>query len=408
MTVGEHADADRSAIPAADLARLTAAKTVTNVALRWIPLFLPTLERAFNATTTQLTTVLGVGELAGMSTVVVGRHLDRGRERTVMVISLLTVAASALVALVGNLAAFAVATFLLVLGVGNLTVAGQAWIAHRVDYRWRARSIGLYETSWAIALLVGAPVIAVVINVFGWRGPFVLVAIAALAAAAMVLVKVAPSTPTTPPAPVPVQVRAPREGASSARRGDGGITLTAWLVMIGSALTAMAGLSVFVISGSWLDDEFGVSTGGIGVIAIAFGATELAASLSVATFADRFGKLRSTLVGQATLIAGLSLMLVADELWLGLAGILLFLLGFEFGFVSSLSLVSEAMPDARGATIAISNGVGTIARAVAAVGSGWLYSRHGIAGTSALSATAAVLAATCLVVSRRRATTRTR
>ena len=34
------------------LARLTAAKTVTNVALRWIPPFLPTLERAFGATTT--------------------------------------------------------------------------------------------------------------------------------------------------------------------------------------------------------------------------------------------------------------------------------------------------------------------------------------------------------------------
>ena len=34
------------------LARLTGAKTVANTALRWIPLFLPTLEGAFGATTT--------------------------------------------------------------------------------------------------------------------------------------------------------------------------------------------------------------------------------------------------------------------------------------------------------------------------------------------------------------------
>ena len=47
------------------LVRLTGAKTVANTALRWIPLFLPTLERAFGATTTQLTTVIGAGELAG-------------------------------------------------------------------------------------------------------------------------------------------------------------------------------------------------------------------------------------------------------------------------------------------------------------------------------------------------------
>ena len=50
------------------LVRLTGAKTVANTALRWIPLFLPTLERAFGASTTQLTTVIGAGEL--------GRVLD--------------------------------------------------------------------------------------------------------------------------------------------------------------------------------------------------------------------------------------------------------------------------------------------------------------------------------------------
>ena len=379
----------RPAVPAADLARLTGAKTVTNIALRWIPLFLPTLERAFHATTAQLTTVLGVGELAGMSTVVIGRHLDRGRERLVMVISLIVVAASALVALFGTVPAFVVSTFLLVLGVANLTVAGQAWIAHRVDYRWRARSIGLYETSWALALLVGAPLIALAINGFGWRAPFIAIAVAAALAALMVQTTVASTRRATTHDEPPSDVGRER------------ITATAWLVMLGSATTAMAGLSVFVISGSWLDDEFGVSTGGIGAVAVAFGATELVASVSVATFTDRFGKLRSTLAGQALLVVGLALMLTADELWLGLAGIIVFLLGFEFGFVSSLSLVSEAMPGARGSTIAISNGVGTIARAVAAIGSGWLYSRHGIAGTAGLSATAACVAAACLVVSRR-------
>jgi len=379
------------------LARLTAAKTVSNVALRWIPPFLPTLERAFGATTTQLTTVLGVGEAAGLSTIFVGRHLDRGRERAVMIGALGLVGGSAVLALAGTLATFAVSFFVLVLGVSNLTVAGQAWISHRVDYRRRARSLGLYETSWALALLIGAPLVAVLINVFGWRGPFVAIAIASVLAA--VLVAVTLPAPATSAGLEPVD---PAAADGARRQTPTRITARAWLVMIGSATTAMAGLAVFVISGSWLDDSFGVSTGGIGAVAMLFGATELVSSLGSAAFADRLGKLRTTLGGLAGLFVGLAVMVSSDDrLWLGIVGIVVFLLGFELAFVVSLSLVSESMPNARGTTLAASNAVGTVARASGAVLSGWLYGIHGIAGTAALSATAGLVAVTTLLVSRR-------
>ena len=386
------------------LVRLTGAKTVANTALRWIPLFLPTLERAFGASTTQLTTVIGAGELAGFSTIASGARLDRGRERVVMVSSLGLVAASSVIALGGSVASFAVSFFVLVLGVANFTVAGQAWISHRVPYGQRARSLGLFETSWAIALLIGAPVVALLINVFGWRGPFVALAVAATIAALVV----AGALPRWQPHSDGV------EFVAAATLGDGThrttrastprarITTKAWLVMIGSATTAMAGLSVFVVSGSWLDDAFGVSTGGIGVIAVAFGSVELVASLTSAGVADTVGKFRSTIAGLVLLLAGLGVMMLADgRLSVGLGGLLLFLLGFEFAFVTSLSLVSEAMPDARGTTLAVSNAVATVTRAGGAIMSGWLYATHGIAGTAALSALSAVVAALSLVVSRR-------
>ncbi len=379
------------------LARLTAAKTVANVALRWIPPFLPTLERAFGATTTQLTTVLGVGEAAGLSTIFVGRHLDRGRERAVMIGALGLVGASAVLALAGTLATFAVSFFILVLGVSNLTVAGQAWISHRVDYRRRARSLGLYETSWALALLVGAPMVAVLINLFGWRGPFVAIVIACVLAALLVAVTLPAPTKAADLESVDTE-----SVTGATRQIPTRITARAWLVMIGSATTAMAGLAVFVISGSWLDDAFGVSTGGVGAVAMLFGATELVSSLGSAAFADRLGKLRTTLGGLAALLAGLTVMVGADDrLWLGIVGIIVFLLGFELAFVVSLSLVSESMPNARGTTLAASNAVGTVARASGAVLSGWLYGIHGIAGTAALSAVAAVVAVVTLLVSRR-------
>lgn len=375
-------------IPSGTLARLTAAKAVANTALRWIPPFLPTLESAFGVSTTQLTTVLGLGEAAGLSTVLAGKHLDRGRERLIMIGGLSAISVSSVIALGGSIWTFAAAFVLLIIGVANFTVGGHAWISHRIDYRWRARSIGLFETSWALALLVGGPIIAVLINVFGWRGPFVFLAIACAIAAVGVAVTL-PAAPAHAPAG---ELDQPRQR----------LTLKAWLVIVGSATLAPAGLSIFVISGTWLSDEFGVSTSGLGVIVMGFGAFELIASTGTAAFADRLGKMKSTLGGAVVVLIGLVVMLSAGErLWVGVAGLLILLIGFEYGFVTSLSLVSEAMPEARGKTLAIGNAVGTVTRGTGTILTGVLYGAYGISGSAALSASAAVIAAGCLLISRR-------
>lgn len=372
------------------LARLTGSKAIANTALRWIPLFLPTLGTAFNASTTQMTTVVGVGEFAGLSTVVSGRHLDRGHERTVMVGAMSVIALSCAIALVGSFTAFAIAFPVLIVGIANFTVAAHTWISHRVDYRWRARSIGLLETSWAMALLVGGPVIALLINWFGWRGPFVVLGVGCAASAIIV----ATSLPKRGPATADTVDTAASTGHV--------LTAHAWLTLSGSGLLACAGLSVFVISGTWLDESFGVSTGGLGFIVMGFGAFELIASTGTAAFADRLGKLRSTLAGLIVLGTGLLIMMSAGgALAVGVAGLIVFLLGFEFGFVTSLSLVSEAMPEARGKMLAVANAVGTLARGGGVVLSGWLFSIHGIAGSVSVAASAALLSAGCFLVSRR-------
>ena len=374
-------------IPPATLVRLTAAKAVANTALRWIPPFLPTLERAFGVSTTQLTTVLGLGETAGLSTVVVGKHLDLGRERLIMIGALTTISVSSVIALGGSIWTFAIAFVLLILGVANFTVAAHAFISHRIDYRRRARSIGLFETSWALALLIGGPIIAILINVFGWRGPFVFLASGCgLAALGVAL--------SLPVAPRPV-------GVNAANQTRQRLTPKAWLVVLGSATLAPAGLSIFVISGTWLNDEFGVSTGGLGLIVMGFGFFELVASVGTATFADRVGKIKSTLGGTVVVLLGLAVMLSAgDRLWLGVAGLLVLLIGFEYGFVTSLSLVSEAMPEARGTTLAVGNAVGTLTRGVGTLLTGVLYGAYGVSGSAALSAAAAAISAACILLSR--------
>ena len=292
------------------------------------------------------------------------------------------VGASAVLALAGTLATFAISFFILVLGVSNLTVAGQAWISHRVDYRRRARSIGLYETSWAIALLAGAPIVAVLINVFGWRGPFVAIAIACVA-------RCAPrgrdaARPRGSTTARPDRARRTRTTPSGTSGDSSSITARAWLVMIGSATTAMAGLV-------GVRDLRKLARRRVRRVDRRHRRGRDAVRRHRTGVQPRQRRVRRPARqaahharGLAALLVGLAVMVGADDrLWIGIVGLVVFLLGFELAFVVSLSLVSEAMPDARGV-----HPGGRATRWAPSPGpaaqspSGWLYGIHGIGGTA--------------------------
>lgn len=357
---------------------LTGAKVVANTAMRWVGPFLPTLERAFGASTSTLTSVMGVAELGGLTTFVTGHALDRGHRRRTFLAGLALVGVASSIALIGSIISFAIAFALVVIGVGNLTVAGHAWISDRVPYRQRGRALGTFETAWALSLLLGATGIAALIGAFGWRGPFVALAIATVIAFVVVLGFVSPDR------------IAPRAEAEP----TGPIPVTAWTTLAGSALIASSGISVFVVSGAWLEDRHDVSTAGLGLVATGFGALELVASISAAAFSDKVGLRRSVLIGLGGLALGLAIAAASGQsTLLAITGLIVFLTGFEFAFVTSLSLVTEAAPLARGRAIGAGNALGTIARSGAILGSGLLYDGVGIGGSFALSVAAAGLAA---------------
>jgi DHA1 family inner membrane transport protein len=356
-----------------ELITLTAAKTVSNTALRWVGPFLPTLERAFSSSTGTLTGIMGVAELGGLNTLVTGPALDRGHERTIYAAGLGLVAVSSVIALAGTVTAFAISFVLLIVGVGNLTAAGHAWIGHRVPFSSRNRAIGAYEMSWAVALLVGAPMLSMLIEWYGWRGPYVALAVGSMLAAALVLVRVRPGvvhTATTP--------NATANGGTHRAR----LPAPAYLPMVASASIAASGIGIFVISGAWLEDRHDLSTGGLGLVAAMFGAVELFASGAVASVADRIGSRRSVAGGLLVLGAGVVTMALSGEsAALAVAGLAVFLLGFEYAFVSSLTMVTEAAPASRGKAIGVSNSIGTLARSGSVVLTGQLYEQFGIAGS---------------------------
>ncbi|MEM9202962.1 MAG: MFS transporter [Actinomycetota bacterium] len=366
-----------------DLARLTAGKATANTAARWIPFFLFVLADAFDTSISTLTLIIGIGEMAGLASILVGGQLDRGRERTFLVAAMILISGSGIIALAGTIPTFAVSFLLVTGGVSLFSVAGHAWLSHRVPFARRARAIGTLETSWALALIVGAPIAALLIEWFGWRGPFVFVAIAG-AVMAVVVAQVPDDDVGPRPSPPP--------------SGTKHLTRPAVVNISMSAATAMAGLTTIVIVGTWLEDDFGISTGEVGLTAMAFGVVEISASGGSARFADQLGKVRTTGLAHIGLFVGLIIMMNADSNFaVAAVGLAFFFLGFEYAIVTSFSIVSESAPAARGRALAANTAIGTVTRGGGAVASGYLFDAFGIAGPATLSALAATIALGLLI-----------
>lgn len=371
-----------------ELIRLTAGKGVANTALRWLPFFLPTLAVAFRSSTPTLAVLLGLAEASGLATLFAGRWLDSGRERLVIIVSLVAVSVGSLVALQGSVWAFAVMAVLLGVASGYVTVGGHAWISARVPFDRRARFIGVFEISWASALLIGAPLVAILISLFGWRGPFVAVAVAALVAGFGVWT-------------IDDGEQSHSEEPKLVKKVP--LTLDAWIIVVIAATVAITGLSTIVVAGTWLDEVLGVSTGGVGLVAMSFGLAELTASSSSAAFADRLGKRRTVQGAALATMVGLAVIAVTGtSLLIGALGLLIFFVGFEYSIVTSFSLVSEAMPEARGRTIGISSAISTLARGIGVAIAGFLYESFGIHGPVVLSSAAIAVAFLLLAVIARR------
>jgi len=301
-----------------------------------------------------------------------------------MIGALVLIGLMTIVPVIGSLWLFGASYVFFMVGLATFTVAGHTYLSRRVPFERRARTIGIFEISWASALLVGAPIIAVLINSFGWRAPFLVLAALALTMAFVI----ARSNDDAP-------LLADAAGPTSTEP----ISFDAWTLVFASAAIALTGLTTIVIAGTWLDEALGVSTGGIGLVAMAFGVAELTGSTSSAAVADRFGPAAATRIAVVMTIVGLLIMTQAgSSLLIGAAGLLFFFLGFEFSIVTSFSFVSEAMPLARGRVLAANNGIGTFARGGGVVASGLLYERFGIRGPVAVSITGALIALALLTV----------
>ena len=352
------------------------ARLVHDASVRVVYPFLPELSVGLRAPVDQVGAVLSLRSGVGVLSPLFGILSDRIGHRRTMSASLVLLAIGLGAVGLSDVLLMAAIGFV-VTGIATATYvpALLAYLSERTPYERRGRILGTLELTWALAGMIVVPALGALIGPLGWRAPFLALAIGAMVCAALTL-----SLPETP-----ARLRAQAVTfriASIFRNRSATAFLLVWLLMFLSFENVQVGYA------SWFETQFGLSAQQRGMTQTLFGVFEIAASAGSGLFLDRIGKKRGVTGGLIILLIGYGMILIFGPLalWLGLAAMSVAFLGFEFSVVSSLSIGSEQVPQARGAMLALGVMMSGLGRMVGAVSGSALIADAGFGAAALLSA----------------------
>lgn len=350
--------------------------------------YLGFIAQGINASEQLLSRLVGLRALTGLLSPVFGNIADRRGYRLVMSLGLLSGGVGYLiVGLSRSWPMMAVGLFLAGIGTFAFVPNLSAYLSGQLPFQWRARGLGMVEYAWALAGIVGLSGIGWLIEWTSWRVPFFI--LGAILIVASALYQLLPAT----------KGAARRERPSTGRWwvSDffdlGANARSAWVVMIGGLCIGIAGFSLLLVHGIWLQSTFGLSAGELGGVAFVLGFSDLVGSGLVSLIGDRLGKRRSVLLGAAAAVVGfLTLPVISVTLTTAVVGIFIARSSFEFALVGNIILLSEQAPEQRGKVLTLGSAIGLLGSVLASFFAIDLYQAFGITAIGIVGAAALLLA----------------
>ncbi|HID64262.1 MAG TPA: MFS transporter [Anaerolineae bacterium] len=148
-----------------------------------------------------------------------------------------------------------------------------------------------------------------------------------------------------------------------------------------------------------MEESFSLSVGALGLASSVIGIAEAVGEGASAGLVDRLGK-KTAVLGGLLLNAGayLLLPLLSGALVSALVGLFVLLLAFEFSIVSSVPLISELAPGARGTLMALNVAALSAGRMAGSLTATPLWLRGGLELNTAVSCGAALAAFALLLL----------
>ena len=324
---------------------ITFFRLLLNTTRRFVYPFAPALSRELGVSLADVTSIIAASQFTSLFGMFSGPVADRFGYRGMMRAGLAVLSAGMLLCgLVPTYWPVFVGLVLASFGKTIFDPAIQAYIGHYVPYERRGRAIGIVETAWSGSTLLGIPALGLVIDHLGLVNSFYILALLGFLAW------------------IGLGMVIPAEKTGGARgEGAGLSTVFKQLISVRPALgmlifgfwIAIANDCLFVVYGSWFEQDFHVNIVTLGFTTVAIGIAELLGESMTALFTDRLGPQRATFCGICLVIAAyLLLPLIGRTLPLAMAGMFFIFFFFEFTIVSSFSLSSELIPEARATMLA--------------------------------------------------------
>ncbi len=382
--------------------------------------FLGTVALGLDMEIVVLGRLVSLRSLAGLSAPLFGSAADSYGYRRIMRLSLL-LSATGMFLLGSGAGIWSVVAGMIVSGAGltGFLPTCQAYISARLPFTQRARGIGVLEYSWAMAGIVGLPLMGFLFGRFNWQLPFFVLGAAMLAG--WVLLGFVPEATGGAAreesgadrgreiAPKRVRSRSLTPLLSSlpplsVRSVAGLLDLgpnwrTAFAIISANALFYFSQVHILIAHGAWLQTEYGLVPETLGLVALAQGAADLCGSVLVSLITDRIGKKRAVQAGMlGSILVYISLPIINVGLAPVIVGLVLLRFVFEYGIVSAIALISEQAPDRRGKLISLSVALNLLGSTFSGFSGPWMYTRFGVWGLGPVAAVGTLAAFVLLTV----------
>ena len=326
-----------------NIALFTFTRMVMNTSYRMIYPFLPIFAMGIGVEPAALATALSIRSFLGVLGPLLATIADTYTRKVGMLLGIgLFTVGSGLVGLWPGFWTFFIGISLVELGIVVFIPAINAFLGDRIPYERRGRVLALTEISWALAFIVGVPLVRLGIETYSWATPFLVSLIVGVVLFALSLwlvpaVKFSQSKKTAPWHNLRQVVRY-------------------WPALAGllvGMLFAGANETINLIFGVWIGQQFGLDFNALTAAAIVIGISEFGGELMTSAWLDAVGKRRMIWIFLGlNSVAALLLSFTGEKLGWALVGLGFFYITFEVAMVSMLTLMSEVMPATRATMVA--------------------------------------------------------
>jgi MFS transporter, DHA1 family, inner membrane transport protein len=366
-------------------------RLLLNTARRFAYPFAPVLSRGLGVSLSAITSLIAINQVTSLLGALIGPLSDRLGYRKMMIAGMAMLATGMLAAAIFPIyAVVLVALFLAGLGKSIFDPAVQAWVGSRVPYRRRALAMGIMETSWSASTLIGIPLMAILMDRFGWQSPFAVMGVlGCIGTAALFII-------------IPQEAEQARSKVTSPKYLDAYSRLIANKPALGALgyvfFISAANDNLFVVYGAWLEKSFGLGVVALGLGTSLIGLAELLGEGLTAAASDRFGLKHALTAGLClSVLSYLALPFLDASLTAALTGLAILFFIFEFTMVTSLTLCTEILPGFRATMMSGFFATAGIGRMLGALTGGAVWHAGGILATGCLSGGLTFLGLLCLI-----------